>query len=169
MKISIPEDQITPEPTIDNKLEILKFTSQVQSRIKEDISEDFVLAKLDEKDKTGIIEMTGNAYFVKKIMTIIREKGTKWEWNNEKKIWYKRTLNPNERNFITKIANATFDTYLNRIFMTVILNRNVPKNYILKILAGANNDEEEEEAKIEKQETINKIQELIKPEKKQAS
>ncbi len=52
-----PKEAIGVEQTIDNKLEILRFVSTVQSRIKKDISEDFVLAKLEDKDREGIIEM----------------------------------------------------------------------------------------------------------------
>ena len=42
--------------TIDTKLELMKYTSEVQARIKKDITSDFVLARLDQKDKTGVID-----------------------------------------------------------------------------------------------------------------
>ena len=153
--------EIVGEPTVDNKLEILRFTSQVQSRIKKDISEDFVLAKLDAKDKEGIIEMTSNAYFVKKILDILSKKGRKWKWDNKEKVWVRRELNNSEKNLITEIANTTFDSYLNRIYMTVILSRNVANNHILKILAGVaeEKDEETEIASLKE-----KMSDLIKPE-----
>ena len=160
MKISIPEEQdINAEPTIDNKLEILRFASQVQSRIKKDISEDFILAKLEEKDKEGIVEMTSNAYFMKKILSILKAKGTKWDWDNKNKCWIKRSLNKEEMTFIQDVADATFDSYLTRIYMTVILNRNVPNNHLLKILAGATDDEDKEEIEGIK----GKLAELVKP------
>lgn len=160
MKINIPEEQsISAEPTIDNKLEILRFASQVQSRIKKDISEDFILAKLEEKDKEGIIEMTSNAYFMKKILSVLKAKGTKWDWDDKRKCWIKRNLNKEEQDFIQDIANATFDSYLTRIYMTVILNRNVPNNHLLKILAGVSDEEDNKELEGIK----GKLAELIKP------
>ena len=116
VQISVPtEADINPEPTIDNKLEILRFASQVQSRIKKDISEDFILAKLGEQDKEGITEMTSNAYFMKKILSILKAKGTKWDWDIKKKCWIKRNLNDEEQGFIQNVADATFDSYLTRI------------------------------------------------------
>jgi hypothetical protein len=161
MKVSVPtEDFIVPEQTIDNKLEILRLTSQVQSRIKKDISEDFILAKLDERDKEGIVEMTSNAYFVKKILGILSAKGVKYDWNVKTDSWTKRSLNTEEKSFIEHIANATFDSYLTRIYMTVILNRNVPNNHLLKILAGATDAEDREEIEGIK----GKLAELVKPE-----
>ena len=58
---------IEEKPT-DTKLDLIKYTSQVQSDINTNITSDFVLAKLNEKDKTAIIEMTDNAYHAKKIL-----------------------------------------------------------------------------------------------------
>jgi hypothetical protein len=160
MKVTIPDNEIHGENTIDNKLEILKFASQVQSRIRDDISEDFILAKLGEKDKEGIVEMTSNAYFMKKILAILKDKGTKYDWDIKNKAWVQRKLNDNEKDFIEKVANATFDSYLTRIYMVVILNRNVPNNHLLNILAGATNQEDNEELEGFKA----RINELMKPE-----
>lgn len=164
MKITAKEDKelpVTPlnEPSFDNKLELLKYSAQVQSRIKKDISEDFTLAKLPEQDKEGIIEMTSNAYFMKKIMQIIKIKGTRWDWDIQRKTWKRRSLNTDEQKIIEEVAEATFDAYLVRIYMTVILNRNVAENHLLRILAQAGEEEQESSLDSVKE----KINELIKP------
>ena len=58
--------------TIDNTLELIKYATDVQSRIKDDVNSDFVLAKIDEEeDKLAIIEMTNNAYLSKRIIKSI--------------------------------------------------------------------------------------------------
>lgn len=147
------------ENPIDTKIELLRFASQVQSRIKNDISEDFVLAKLSDQDKEGIIEMTGNAYFSKRINQLIKKRGRKWQWNDNKKYWEERTLNEKEVQQITDNENATFDSYLNRIYMTVILNRNVPQNHLLQILSQAQEEQPPEE---ENQQNI--ITKILQPE-----
>ena len=78
MKIKHKEEIKPVEPSkeieVDSKLELLKYTADIQSRIKDDISSDFTLAKLEAKDKEGIIEMTSNAYFCKKVADLISEK-----------------------------------------------------------------------------------------------
>lgn len=148
---------------VDNKLELLKFTSEVQSRIRSEISSDFVLAKLGDQDKEGIVELTGDAYFIQKILRTIK-RAKKWHWNNKTKTWYKTELTDKEKEYIEEISQATFDAFMTRIYMTVILNRNVKDNHILKILAGLK-EEEEENTEIENMKA--KISELIKPEEKE--
>lgn len=169
MKISAAQVETIsaqPEPTVDSKLELLRFASQIHSRINKDIKEDFVLAKLPEKDKEGIIEMTNNAYYVKKIVQIIRDKATKYDWNNQEKTWEKRPLNNQEKEYITKISHTIFDSFMTRIYMTVILNRNVSENHLLKIIAGV--QEETETTQIEQEKRVtDKIKEILKPNQKE--
>ena len=107
----LAKEKIIEEASIDNKLELLRYVSNVQSRIKEDISSDFILAKLGDKDKNGIIEMTSNAYFVKKIMQLLAKKHTKYEYDSKTKTWKKIFLSEKEKEAIEKIANATFDSF----------------------------------------------------------
>jgi hypothetical protein len=154
-------DKIVAEPSIDNKIEILKFISQVQSRIKKDISEDFVLAKLGDKDKEGIIEMTSNAYFVKKILYMVQLKSKKWDWDDTHKQWIHRSLYPDEQKYIKELADSIFDSYLTRIYMTVILNRNVSDNHILNLMTGSQKGEEESEQAVKIKDAL---KELAKPE-----
>lgn len=131
-----------------DKLELIKYTSQVQARIKTDITSDVVLAKLEQKDKESIIEMTANAYFAKKVITQIAQNAKKHQWQNQQ--WTTKTLTPQDKEYqeIIKIAEKVFDTYMIRITMTTLLNRNVEKNHLLNILAQQHTEEQEEQQKI---------------------
>ena len=80
----LSNEEILPERSpeeIENKLHLLKHTSEVQSRIKEDISSDFTLARLSDQDKQSIIEMTDNAYYVKSLIEKLKNK-KKPTWEN---------------------------------------------------------------------------------------
>lgn len=143
-KMKKPTINITEEDNeeFDTKLDILKFTANVKSRIKEDITSDFILAKLTEKDKEGITEMTCNAYFAKRIILTA----------------LKHTKTQTEIKIIKHLANATFDAYMTRIYMVANLNRNVPKNHLLRILA----EKEEEPETPETEQITQKIKDLTK-------
>lgn len=136
------------ETSVDNKLELLKYTSEVQSRIKTDISSDFTLAKLDDKTKEAIVELVGDAYYVKKIINQIRIKAKKWHWNNKTKNWTKTPITPEEQDRINTIGEEAFDTFMTRLYMTAILNRNVDKNHLLKVLTQENPQQEPEEKEL---------------------
>jgi len=141
-KITLSEEQtsaiIKGEQTVDNKIELLRFVSQVQSRIRRDISEDFVLAKLDDKNKEAIIEMTSNAYLAKKLILTLGAKATTIKWKDNE--WIMSDITKENKEYIKEIANAIFDSYMNRVYMTVILNRNVEQNPLINILAGFSNE-----------------------------
>lgn len=159
------DTNIQGEQSIDNKLEMLKFTATVQSRIRKDISEDFVLAKLGAQDKEGVIEMTTNAYFMKKIMHQIRTRGNwRWEWDKTKQTWHKKQKQPKELEYMRSIENKTFDSYMTRIYMTVILNRNVKENWLINILSESKTAETGTVLNDEDAETREKIKELMKRE-----
>lgn len=160
---TIAKDKIEEkEESIDNKLELLRYVSNVQSRIRKDISSDFILAKLSDKDKEGIIEMTANAYFVKKIMMLVANKQIKYNWNNQKQKWEKSYLEPKEKKIITEIANATFDGYMTRVYMTTILNRNVPRNYLVRLIAGYDENEDDEKPAKEELKGFEKAQQWFR-------
>lgn len=153
---------IESEETVDNKLQLLKYSAEVQSRIREDISSDFILAKLGSQDKEGIIETTSNAYFFKRLVKIVELKGKKWTWDETTKTWERSPLDEKQKAILDEIAKNTFDSYMTRVFMTVILNRNVEKNHIMKLL-GQYDDIEDEEHKIttETNKNIDKVKEEI--------
>ena len=107
-------------------------------------------------------EMTSNAYFVKRIMRIIEIKAKKWDYING--TWTRRGVNKEEREKIRTIARSTFDMFMTRIYMCVILNRNVEKNHLLRILAGLDTPEEEENEKelLEGSKLKEKVKEKLK-------
>lgn len=124
-----------------DRLDILRHVSDIKLRLKDDITNDFVLAKLGEKDKEFIIEMTGNAYFSKKLLDILEDKAEEWVWDKDR--YVKRALSDEKKKKIKKISKAVFDSYMIKIYMTVILNRNVDKNYLINVLSGYADKEEE--------------------------
>ena len=65
------KDNVT---NFNDRLDILKHVSEIKLRLKNDITNDFVLAKLEDKDKEAIIEMTGNAYFSKRLLDTLSRK-----------------------------------------------------------------------------------------------
>jgi hypothetical protein len=148
--------------SIDNKLELLRYISNVNSRIKDDISSDFILAKLKDKDKEGIIEMTSNAYFVKKVMVMLAEKHKEYKYDTKTKKWTMSHLDTKTKEAMKKIADATFDAYMTRIYMTAILNRNVPRNYLVRLIAGYDDEEEEGETPKDELKGFQKIQNKIR-------
>lgn len=154
-----------PENEIDTKIELLKYISEVNSNIKNEIGSDFILAKLEDQDKEAIIEMTSNAYFCKKIGEIIRyqaESRGKWVYNKEIKQYQKKQYSTQYIKTIQTLANNTFDAFLTRIYMTVILNRNKPNNTILELITGSQTETKEEE--IQPTTIMQKIKKLTKKE-----
>lgn len=146
--------------SMDRKLDLMKKLTEVSSSIHDQIREDFIFAKLDEKDKEAVSEMTTNAYFSKSIINLYRKLRTKWEWNTQQKKWQRCELSQKETDYLKHYEQRVFDTFMTRIYMTVILNRNVTKNALVRILAGF--DETEEETKEEKQKQQKTTEELIK-------
>lgn len=110
-----------------NQYSVYKFMSSVENRLKKDIGSDFVLSKLSEQDKEFIVEMVANSYSAKNLLDTIKEEmGEKHE----------------DYNKVGKIANNLFDTMMTKVYMLVVLNRNVDKNYIIKIIGEAREDDE---------------------------
>lgn len=125
----------------NDRLDILRHVSEIKLRLKKDITNDFVLAKLGEKDKEAIVEMTGNAYFSKRLLDVLAEKSYKWAWVNGE---YKKVkISVEEKKRIEKLGKAMFDSYMIKIYMTVVLNRNVDKNYLINVLSGYTEKEDE--------------------------
>lgn len=118
--------------TVDNALELRKYLVQVQSRIREEITSDFTLANVDENQKNSIIEITTNAFeATKRFDNIMKAKNWTWTKNGWK-------TTETDQDGIKKIKNnqrQSFDSYMNRIFMTVNMNRNKRDNRMVDLLA----------------------------------
>lgn len=159
------DDYEDTDDQVDNQLELFKYATKVLSRgVKKDITPDFIMAKFNNpKDKEAIIEITNNAYFTKRTLNLLT-KSKKWKYNHEQKRWERYNLTEKEKTQITDITDRMFDTFLTRMIMTALLNRNVKKNHILRLIAGldteedenkTNETEEKEETRLQR--TINKI------------
>ena len=137
------------EKTVDDKIELIKSISEVQSKISDVVSSDFVLSKLDDREKQYVIEMSNNAFLSRRILTNIKIKATRWEWNKKLSEWIKRGLNKEEISQMNEYIQACFDAYMNRIYMIVLLNRNVPKNYLIEKMTGISDEPEDEQTRID--------------------
>ena len=155
------------EQNFNDRLDVLKHLSEVKVRIRNDITSDFILACLNEKEKEFIIEMTGNAYYAKRLVTYIGLKSKKREWDDKKGVWIVRRLDKEERRVVEEIGNTIFDSYMMRIYMMVLMNRNIEKNYLVKVLAGVTEKEDEEQkvAELKNKETKGLISGILSPNK----
>lgn len=138
------------KPEFHDKLDVYGFLSDIKLRINDNITSDFVLAKLSDKDKEGIIEMTANAYFSRKIIDMLYKRGYKYV--DGKKI----KLDKTELARIKNIGDAVFDAFMTRIYMNVVLSRNVDKNYLVNVLSGYREEEDKNEI------DLDSVQELLK-------
>lgn len=163
----MPIKRNTEESSIDNSLELIKFATEVQSKIKEDVTSDFVLAKFaNEKDEEAIKEMINNARMSKRMITELTQK-TYWTWNKKTKTWEKKSLDKETEQKIQKIADVVFEIHMIRLEMKAILNRNKENNPILSGLMKTENNKNE--LNEEQEETIaRKIEsKLTKKDKKE--
>lgn len=128
---------------IDNKLELLKYAAEVQSRLKNQITSDFVLCKLGEQDKIGVTEMTVNAYLAARQVNNIKRNAYKWEYNKEKQKWEKHEITEykEEKETLDAYEEKVFDTFMTRVEMCAILNRNEDKNNMIEVLSGLRQEE----------------------------
>jgi len=124
------------EKSFNDTLDVLKFTSEVKSRLKSDITSDLVLAKLEKKDREGITDMTGDAYLVKRLMYGIAGKSYEWKWNKKLDKYEKINLDKEKSKAIKELGDTLFDVIMLRVHMTAVLNRNVDENVLLNILGG---------------------------------
>lgn len=145
------DEQIKGKSVIDDfdsGLDIAQHMAIVHSNIKSTVSPDFVMAKFDEKNKEFVIEMVANAYFARNLLRSLEIIGEKRLLN------YKR-LRPNDTGMIEKLElelrlvkdtqDIIFTTFTTKVQMVAIVNRNVSKNYLLKLLAGFSKQMEDEE------------------------
>ena len=162
MKIQRKETDIMESnvTVMNDKLDLLRYTSEVQSRINRDITSDFILCKLGDKDKEGVVEMVGNAYYLKKIISNIHEKAFTYVWNEKEDLWEKTRPTDKVLKRILQYGNQSFDAFMIRIYMITILNRNVSQNHLIRLLTG--HQEEEGEENREEGKMVNKLKELMK-------
>lgn len=144
------EEEEIQQEEFDNKLDLLKYTTEVHGRIKRDVTSDFVLAKstgtgIDEKKRDAMIELICDAYFCKILFEIIKRKARKPAWDEEKGYWKWQKVETEEQAKITRYQNETFDMYLIRPQMITVMSRNIDKNKMMEWLTAVEETEETEE------------------------
>lgn len=161
--MAVKIEEITPEKTIDTKLELIDTIAQVKSKIKEHITSDFILAKLGDKDKEAITELTANAYYGAKLLRVVEKTQKKWYWEDGK--WIYKHLEEKDKEAIRQHSENLFSVFMVRVQMTVILNRNVKDNHMLRMMLGASDEPEEGTTEKDTAEgLVNKIKEKLKRE-----
>ena len=128
---------------IANKHELIKFTTQVQSEINDKITSDMVLCRLGAQDKIGVTEMTVNAYLATRQIHQMRFKKV-WNWDDKDKKWKLEPLSFKKQRYIEEVEQKVFKTYMTKVMMTSILNRNVDGNYLIDVLSERRKEEGEE-------------------------
>lgn len=159
------EEQIIlgKQEDFEDKNDIIKHMLVGHSDLKKQIQSDYIMAKLEDKDKQGIIEMVNNAFYGIRINQQIQEKSQKtWQWNKNKQNW---ELTPTEQKTIQAIQERgirLFNSFMTRPHMTAMLNRNKKNNYLIKYALGV--FEEEETQQEEDKKFYEKIANKLKPE-----
>lgn len=151
---------------VDN-YDILRFLGVVHTKIKKEIKEDFVLAKItDERRKEGAINMAYNAYVVREIFSLFERK-KRYVWENGK--WLQRGLSANEIKRIRLASEELFDCFMNRIYMLMVMNRNVKGNDLAEIIGGVKVSQEpaEEVEEEGKKGLLGTIKAKLKPRKEE--
>lgn len=151
------------EEGVDNKLELLRHATSIHSRgVKSDVSSDFIYAKLEEIRREGIKELIEQACFQRRRVAYMIRKARQWRWDTEKSNWYRTIIPKWKREILQDQTNETFDAYTIGSTMVATLHRNVPKNPILKMVAGFQEDENIGE---DKEEILDYIKEAKKKKK----
>ena len=119
------------EHSTENKLELYKYLLQVHSRT--ELTADYVLAKLTEKDKSLITDMVKHSNTATKYIDNMHRKYYKWEWNTQTNSWHKRRSNKTDALLFNLHKEIINDTYMNIPNSLAVLNRNEDKNFIIKV------------------------------------
>lgn len=133
--------------------DILKNIGKVHSRIKQEITSDFIFAKLPQNEKDFVIEMVVNAFDTLRVYTkakfnIIDMFGPD-EWNRIE-------------NQFNKYQEDTFDTFMNRVFMIVNMNRNIDDNFMINIMSQIQKAKEETQKIENAADASKRLKEMVK-------
>lgn len=137
------------ELKVSTDLEFLQYLGQVKSRLKKEITEDFVFATLNDRDQEGVIEMATTAYYTLRTYETIIQNATTWKYNEEEQNWTQHRLPQEEIQILRKMQEGAFDAFMTRVLMTVIMNRNKPNNPLVELLASkGQRPNQEDETKV---------------------
>lgn len=154
-----------------DELDVVKDVTSVHSEDEQLKNSDYIYAKLGNdnlnKEEKYVTEMTTNATLVKELFENIKNKleekkrkYEKWQANEEeiKEI-------DNQINKIETIGTDTYNSYMRRVRLILILRRNKTGNYIIDGIFNKINELKEDKQEDEKmKKTANYISEKLKKE-----
>lgn len=112
-----------------DELDIRKGVMEVHDKVlKQSISQDFVLARIDDGKKDPIIQIHSLAEYFKQQLERIAKEWRGWYWDDKKEKWIKRTCTKEEARQIYAIAERAFNTYTRKTKQLAILERNLEIN-----------------------------------------
>lgn len=158
---------------IFDKLQLINELKEVRSPIREVLSSDFVLATFSEKQKEFITETLKNAVFARNVILMFTH-GKRYIWNRKKQDWEKNEdgsfkkfpLEEEEIMRIKSFADELFKSYMIMPLSIAVMERNKKGNFLLRLLVtGAEEREQEEQAKQEARSTAERIVDYIKGKK----
>ena len=137
---SKPRKEESDKITEDIELKVQLY--EVNSAIKDNISNDYTLAKLSEKDKLFITENYENAEYAKEILSRYARKGYYYKFDDKKGDWVRDKFGAPKQVYLTNDEKELIKTFANRIFnffmikpdILAILARNDDKNFLVKLL-----------------------------------
>ena len=138
------KDFIGEEDRIDTNFEFLKQLSEVIQKEQSGMNSDFVMARLVEQDKEGVINRVTNAFLAKELINSYK-KMDNWKWDKLKRKWENKKLGGDERSYIEAKAKEVFHIFMVKAYAKVIMNRNVKDNYLIRLLLGKLESQKEEE------------------------
>jgi hypothetical protein len=133
--------------------DVLKNIGLIHSRIKREITSDFIYAKLGDKDKEFVIEMSVNAFDVFKTYVL-------FEYNVREK--YGDEYFEDIKEHFHSYRNHSFDTFMNRVFMIVNMNRNQNDNFMINIMSQLNKMKEESLGELNQDKVKERLKEMAK-------
>lgn len=144
------KDGIKGEDVV-NELDLIADFTKVDDRAgRKEITSDFTKAKLNEKQRETVIEMTSSAYFCKRIVENLRDNSRWYNWKSKRWEYYtKEGTKADEYEVMTRRAEYAFNNVMHRPFMTAILHRNIKDNYLLKLQAKASEKDDDEEEEVQ--------------------
>lgn len=115
---------------IEDQYGFLKHLADVHThKIRDIISSDWVLAKLETKEKDFLIEMSHNAIMTKILMDRMKERAIQYEFINNN--WVEKDIDTKIGSKMIENSLSVFNNMIFRLQMIAILNRNVSSNYLI--------------------------------------
>ena len=129
------------QDSVDNELELKKWTTVVHSEeVNKRITSDFTLSKLNEQEKEAVIEITVNAFEATKHYNNMKD-AWKWEYDKVERGLKQVMISEKEKKEIESHSAQVANTYMTRIYMLNIMNRNQSSTLIDGIIQPPEKEE----------------------------